>query len=718
VKEEDEMKGWIGWAALAGSAALAASSPADRSEPARPPVARKVVKVDELYGDKREDDYYWLRDKNNPEVVSYLRAENAYTEAVMKPTETLQEALYKEMLGRIQETDLSVPYRMGRFFYYSRTEQGKAYPIYCRKKESLEAPEEVLVDVNALARGESFMAVGDREISDDGNLLAYTTDNTGFREYRLHVKDLQRDALLPETVEKVSSVAWAADNKTLFYVVDDAAKRPYRLYRHVVNKPVSEDVLLYEEKDELFRIDVERSRSRAYLFLDSSSHTADEWRFLPAATPEAEWKVIEPRGKEHEYQVDHRGDLFYIRTNSSLAGIGGACRNFRVVTAPAADARKESWKEIVPCRENVMVSGLDLFADHMVLVERQDGLPRFAVTDLATGASHDIAFPEPVYAAFPQANPEFATRQFRFDYESLTIPPTVYDYDMGTKERKLLKRTPVLGGYDPAAYVAERRWAKASDGTRIPISVVSKKGLARDGKNPAVLMGYGSYGAPMFATFNSNRVSLLDRGFVYAIAHIRGGGEMGKKWHDAGKMMSKKNTFTDFIAAAETLTSEGYTSKDRLVIEGGSAGGLLMGAVANMRPDLFRAVILRVPFVDVINTMLDESLPLTVTEFEEWGNPKIKSEYDYMRSYSPYDNIQAKAYPAMLVKTSFQDSQVMYWEPAKYVARMRATRTDRHTLVFKVNMAGGHGGSSGRYDRLRETAFDYAFILHELGINR
>ncbi len=709
------MKGWIGWAALAGGAALASPSPAEHAQPPQPPAARKVVKVDTLHGDKREDDYDWLRDKNNPEVVSYLKAENTYTDEVMKPTEGLQEALYKEMLGRIQETDLSVPYRMGQFLYYSRTEQGKSYPIDCRKKDSLEASEEVLLDVNALAQGEKFMAIGDREISDDGKFLAYSTDNTGFREYRLRVKDLATGELLPEQIEKVSSVAWAADNKTLFYVVDDSAKRPYRLYRHVLRKPVSEDVLVYEEKDGLFRIDLERSRSRAYILLNASSHTADEWRFLSAATPEGEWKVVQLREKEHEYQVDHRGDLFYIRTNSS-SGSGGACRNFRVVTAPVADPRKEGWKEIVPCREDVMVAGLDLFAGHMVLLERQDGLPRFAVTDLATGQSHDIAFPEPVYAAFPQANPEFATKEFRFDYESLTIPPTVYDYDMATKERRLLKRTPVLGGYDPAAYVAQRRWAKAADGTRIPISIVSKKGLAHDGKNPAVLTGYGSYGAPMFATFNSNRVSLLDRGFVYAIAHIRGGGEMGKKWHDAGKMMSKMNTFTDFVAAAETLIAEGYTFRDRLVIEGGSAGGLLMGAVANMRPDLFRAVILRVPFVDVINTMLDESLPLTVTEFEEWGNPKIKAEYDSIRAYSPYDNIAAKAYPAMLVKTSFQDSQVMYWEPAKYVARMRATRTDKHTLVFKINLAGGHGGSSGRYDRLREAAFDDAFVFRELGI--
>jgi oligopeptidase B len=708
--EEDDMKRSIGWMTLAGGALLATPSVADEAAAPRPPVAKRIEHPATLHGDKREDPYFWLREKTNPEVLAYVQAENAYTESMMKATEPFQEQLYKEMLGRIQETDLSVPYRLGGFLYYSRTEQGKAYPIYCRRMKSIESPEEILIDVNDLARGEKFMSVGDREVSDDGKLYAYTTDNTGFREYRLFVKDLASGRLLPESVEKVSSVAWATDNRTLFYVVDDHAKRPYRLYRHRLGSPVSSDALVYEEKDELFRIGIMRSRSLEYLFLDSSSHTADEWRYLSASDPSGEWKLLAAREKDHEYQIDHRGDLFYIRTN------GGGCRNFRVVTASVGRPARENWKEIVPCRASVMVSGLALFAEHMVLYEREGGLPRFRITELSAGSSHDVAFPEPVYSAFPEANPEFQTRLFRFNYQSLTVPPTVYDYDVRTRERTLLKRTPVLGGYDPANYVSERRWATASDGTKVPISVVYRKGLEKDGKNPAMLTGYGSYGAPSFPTFNSNRVTLLDRGFVYAIAHIRGGGEMGKPWHDAGKMMSKKNTFNDFIAAAETLVAEKYTSADRLVIEGGSAGGLLMGAVANMRPDLFHVVILRVPFVDVINTMLDDSLPLTVTEFEEWGNPKVPSEYAYIRSYSPYDNIAARSYPAMLVKTSWNDSQVMYWEPAKYVARMRATRTDHNPLLFKVNLAGGHGGSSGRYDRLRETAFDYAFVFSQLGI--
>jgi oligopeptidase B len=665
--------------------------------------------VDTLHGEKLVDEYFWLRDRKNPEVKTYLETENAYADAFMKPTEALQAKLYEEMLGRIKETDLSVPYRQAGHFYYSRTEKGKQYPIYCRKKGTLEAPEQVMLDLNEMAKGERFMAVGDLEVSDDTNLLAYTIDNVGFREYRLHVKNLATGKDFPESIEKVSSVAWAADNKTLFYTVDDAAKRPYRLYRHALGSDPKNDTLVYEEKDEMFRVNVHRSRSLKVLFLVSGSHTADEWRYLPADKPSGAWTLIAPREKEHEYAVEHRGDLFYIRTNRG-------CRNFRVVTAPVARPGPESWKELLPCRPAVMVSGLNLFAGHAVVSEREDGLPHIRVIDLASGAQHRVALPEPVYAVGPQNNAEFDTRLFRFGYQSFTTPPSVYDYDMATKERKLLKRTEVLGGYDPDRYESERRYATAADGVKIPISLVYKKGFVADGKASLWLNGYGSYGSPSFATFNSNRFSLLDRGFVFAIAHIRGGGEMGKPWHDQGKMMSKKNTFTDFIAVAEKLIADKYTSKDRLVIEGGSAGGLLMGAVTNMRPDLFKIVVTRVPFVDVINTMLDESLPLTVGEFEEWGNPKKKEEYEYMKSYSPYDNLAAKPYPTILVKTSFDDSQVMYWEPAKYVAKLRTLKTDSNPLVFKINMAGGHGGSSGRYDRLKELAFDYAFVLTQLGI--
>jgi oligopeptidase B len=713
------MKNWILLAALAGGTPMLAAN--DVTEASKPPMAKKVAKVETLHGDKLADDYFWLRDRKNPEVKAYLESENAYADTFMKPTESLQAKLYAEMLGRIKETDLSVPYRQGDFFYYSRTEKGKQYPIYCRKKArglggpqgpppgSLEAPEQVMLDLNDLARGERFMAVAELEVSDDGNLLAYTTDNVGFREYRLRVKDLSTGKDFPESVEKVSSAAWAVDNKTLFYTVDDHAKRPYRLYRHELGSDPKTDALVYEEKDEMYRVNVHRSRSRKVLFLVSGSHTADEWRFLPADRPAGAFTTISPRDKEHEYAVEHHGDLFYIRTNKG-------CRNFRVVTVPVAGSGQESWKELLPCRSAVMVSGLDLFAGHAVVLEREDGLPRIRVIDLATKAQHRVDFAEPVYAVGPQSNAEFDTRFFRFGYQSFTTPQSVFDYDMASKERKLLKRTEVLGGYDPDRYQSERRYATAKDGTKIPISIVYRKGFVADGRAPLWLNGYGSYGAPSFATFNSSRFSLLDRGFVFAIAHIRGGGEMGKPWHDAGKMMSKKNTFTDFIAAAEQLIADKYTSKDRLVIEGGSAGGLLMGAVTNMRPDLFKIVVTRVPFVDVINTMLDESLPLTVGEFEEWGNPKKKEEYDYIKSYSPYDNLTARAYPTILVKTSFDDSQVMYWEPAKYVAKLRSLKTDKNPLVFKINMAGGHGGSSGRYDRLKELAFDYAFVFRELGI--
>jgi oligopeptidase B len=703
------MTRWLLMAALAGAAP--ALSAGDNPEVSKAPMAKKIVKTTDIHGEKLADDYFWLRDRQNPEVKAYLEAENAFADSVMKPTVAFQEALYKEMLGRIKETDLSVPYREGTYLYYSRTEQGKQYAIYCRKKGNLEAAEQVMLDLNDMAKGQRFMSVGAREVADDGNLLAYTTDNTGFREYTLHVRDLSTGNDFTETVEKVSSVAWAADNKTLFYTVDDKAKRPYRLYRHTLGTEVKNDALVYEEKDEMFTVGIDRSRSRKMLLLASRSHTAGEWRYLPSEKPTGAFALISPREKDHEYSVDHRGDLFYIRTNKG-------CRNFRVVTAPLASPGQPAWKELLPCRPAVMVSGLEVFAGHAAVLEREDGLPHIRVIDLASGGQSSVDFPEAVYAVGPQANAEFDTNLFRFSYQSFTTPPSVYDYDMATKQRKLLKRTEVLGGYDPERYQSERRYATAKDGTKIPISLVYGKGFVPDGKAPLWLNGYGSYGAPSFATFNSSRVSLLDRGFVYAVAHIRGGGELGKPWHDQGRMMSKKNTFTDFIAVAEQLIADKYTSKDRLVIEGGSAGGLLMGVVTNMRPDLFKIVVSRVPFVDVINTMLDESLPLTVGEFEEWGNPKKKDEYDYIKTYSPYDNLAAKAYPTILVKTSFDDSQVMYWEPAKYVAKLRTLKTDSNPLLFKINMAGGHGGSSGRYDRLKELAFDYAFVFTQLGITK
>jgi oligopeptidase B len=681
----------------------------DEARVPKPPVAKKFPKTAALHGDRRVDDYFWLREKSDAEVAAYLEAENVYTDAVMKPTEALQAKLYQEMLGRIKQTDLSVPHRDHGFYYYSRTEEGKQYPIFCRKKGSLDAPEQITLDPNEIGKGHKFFSVAVHAVSDDGRLLAYTFDTTGFRQFTLHVKDLDTGELLGDRAEKVGSVAWTSDNRTLFYTVEDDAKRQYRLYRHRLGTQPDDDELVHEEADERFDISVGRSRSREFLFLSSDSQTTSEVQYVRANEPADRWQVIAPRAPDREYEVDHHGDRFYIRVNDTG-------RNFRLVSAPIADPRRENWKEVVPHRNDVMLEGVDLFAQHYVLQEREGGLPRVRVTDLRSGQSHRIEFPEPTYAVFPAANAEFDTTTLRYNYQSLVTPNSVFDYDMETREATRLKQTEILGGYDAKHYQSERIHATAGDATRIPISLVYKHGLKRDGSAPMFLEGYGSYGFPFPVTFSSNDLSLLDRGFVVAIAHIRGGGEMGKPWHDNGRMMNKKNTFSDFIAAAEHLVAEEYTSNDRLVIQGGSAGGLLMGAVANMRPDLFKAVITKVPFVDVINTMSDASLPLTVTEFEEWGNPEVKEEYDYIKSYCPYTNLARKAYPAMLVKTSFNDSQVMYWEPAKYVAKLRTLKTDSNPLVLKTNMAGGHGGSSGRYDRLREDAFDYAFVLNQIGI--
>ena len=678
------------------------------SAPPVPPVAKKVPKATEINGHKLVDNYFWLRDKKNPEVKAYLDAENTYTEAVMKPTEALQKRLYDELLSRIKETDVDVPYKYGDYFYYSRTETGKQYPIRCRRKGNMEAPEEVVLDLNELAKGQSFMAVAAYQVSDDGNLLAYSTDNTGFRQYTLAVKDLRTGNLLSDHIEKTGSVAWANDNKTVFYTVEDSAKRQYRLYRHKVGTTGPDD-LIYEEKDARFSVEVFGTRSKAYIFLISGSHTTSEARFIAADQPAAEWKVIEPRKQDIEYYPDHNGDFFYIRVNDTG-------RNYRLVKAPVAAPAKANWQEVIPHRPNVMLDDTDFFKNYYITYERENGLPQISVADLQSGRSHRIPFPEPAYVSSPYVNREYDTTKFRYSYQSFVTPQSVYEYDMAGGASTLLKQKEVPGGYDRTRYQVEQLYAPATDGTKIPISVVYLKGKKLDSSGPLYLYGYGSYGISIDVNFNSNLFSLVDRGVVYAIAHPRGGGEMGKTWHDAGRMMQKKNTFTDFIASAEYLLSKGYGSRDKLVIEGGSAGGLLMGAVTNMRPDLFHAVIAKVPFVDVMNTMLDESLPLTVTEFEEWGNPKEKPAFDYMISYSPYDNIQQKTYPNILVKTSFNDSQVMYWEPAKYVAKMRATRNDHKTLILKTNMGAGHGGASGRYDRLHDAAFDYAYILNQMGI--
>ena len=666
-----------------------------------------------------------MREKENPEVIAYLNAENAYTDAVLHDTVPFQEKLYQEMLGRILQTDLSVPYRLRDYLYFTRTEEGKQYPIHCRRRVSENAPEELLLDLNVLAQGHSFLGLGAFVVSDNNQLLAYSLDTTGFRQYTLQIKDLRSGEAFPDRIERVTSAAWAADHRTLFYTVEDeTTKRSWRLYRHVLGA-TDTDTLLYEEPDERFRLEVERTRSGAFLFLTAASHTTSEVRFLSADQPLADFRLIAPREDEHEYYVDHHtgpagdstGGIFYIRTNS-----GG--RTFRLVTASVADPRRDNWREFIPNRPDVMLAAAQIFASHLALFERESALPYLRIVPLnATGGandplafSHRIEFREPVYNASLGANPEFVTDHVRFHYESFITPRSVFDYDLHTGEQILRKQQPVLGGYDPSRYVSERLYAEAPDATRIPISIVYRRDTPRDANAPLLLYGYGSYGSSVPVNFSSNRLSLLDRGVIYAIAHVRGGGELGKPWHDAGRMHKKRNTFTDFIAAAERLIASRYTAADKLIIEGGSAGGLLMGAVANLRPDLFRIVISHVPFVDVLNTMLDASLPLTVGEYEEWGNPQIAADYFYMKRYDPYTNLERKAYPTMLVKTSLNDSQVMYWEPAKYVAKLRTLKTDANPLLVKINMGAGHGGASGRYDYLREIALDYAFLLSQMGI--
>ena len=689
----------------------------------KPPVARREPVEHVLHGDRRIDHYAWLRHKESAEVIDYLNAENAYTDAILKPTEKFQGKLYQEMLGRILQTDLSVPYKLRGYLYFTRTEAGKQYAFHCRRRDADGAAEELLLDLNLLAEGHAFLGLGSFDVSEDNHLLAYSIDNTGFQQYVLQVKDLRAGTTFPERFERATSVAWASDNRTLFYTVEDeTTKRSHRLYRHVLGS-TEPDPLLYEETDERFRIAVERTRSGAFLLLTIASHTASEVRYLRADQPTGEFQLVAPREDNHEYYADHHPGLtanstegvFYIRTNS-----GG--RTFRLVTAPVTDPRREFWREIIPNRPDVMLAGAEVFQTHVVLFEREGGLPYLRIVSLtsdapnALAASHRIEFAEPAYNASIGENPEFGASHVRFQYESFVTPRSVFDYDVRTRERSLRKQQPVLGGYDASRYVSERLHATAPDGTRVPLSIVHRRDTPRDGSAPLLLYGYGSYGISVPVTFSSNRLSLLDRGVIYAVAHIRGGGELGKPWHDAGRMKQKRNTFTDFIAAAEHLIAQRYTMSEKLVIEGGSAGGLLMGAVANMRPDLFRMVISHVPFVDVLNTMLDASLPLTVGEYEEWGNPQIAEDYFYMKSYCPYTNLERKAYPAILAKTGLNDSQVMYWEPAKYVAKMRTLKTDANPLLLKTNMGAGHGGASGRYDYLREIALDYAFFLTHLGI--
>jgi oligopeptidase B len=683
--------------------------------PAPAPIASKRHTETRLHGVVLTDDYAWLRDKQNPEVTAYLEAENAHAEAWMAPLAALREDLYKEMLSHIKQTDVSVPFRDGDWWYYTRTEEGQQYTIICRKAATEDAREQVILDGNQLAQDHAFFAIGDTDITDDGRWLAYTTDTTGFRKYTLHIKDLETNETLPGEVERAGSVVWAADNGTLFYTVEDEEqKRQYQLWRHKRGTPHSEDVLVYQDDDERFNLGAGRTRDGQFIVLESASHITSESQVLPAADSEAAFTLIAPRQDDHEYSIDHRNGLWFIRTNDRG-------RNFRLVTAPVSNPSRENWTELIPHRDAVMLEDVDLFANFFVACEREDGLPRLRIHRFsgvgpeATPAG-EISFPEPAYSAHPHINRIFDTPTFRYAYQSLVTTASVYEYEVATGASALLKQLEIPGGFDRTLYASERIHATAPDGVQVPISLVYRKDKREPGSNPLYVYGYGSYGYSLPLSFSSNRLSLLDRGIVMAYAHIRGGGDLGEPWHDAGKMLLKRNTFIDFITAVEQLTASGYGDPTRVAIEGGSAGGLLMGAVTNTRPDLFRAVVSHVPFVDVMNTMLDATLPLTVPEYEEWGNPNEETYFRTMLSYSPYDNLKTASYPAMLVKTSLNDSQVMYWEPAKYVAKLRTLKTDTNPLLLLTNMQAGHGGASGRYDYLKEIAFDYAFLLRILGV--
>jgi len=675
-----------------------------------PPAAEKIARLDTLHGEVRADDYFWLRERENPKVIEYLKAENEYTDAMMKHTEAFQEKLYQEILSRIKETDLSVPERLDDYYYYSRTEEGKQYRIYCRKRESLEAEEEIILDVNELAEGHKFMRLGVFEVSPNHKLLAFSTDTAGGERYTIHVKDLTTGELLEDEISNsYYSLEWANDNETFFYNTLDEAHRPYMLHRHRLGADPKEDALVYHEEDEAFFLGVSKTKSKEFLILNMGSAVTSEVWYADANDPTDDFKVIHPRQHEMEYSVSHHGDRFFIVTNDEAV-------NFKLMEAPVDDPSKDNWKEVIPHRDSVKVDYADVFRNHLVVYEREKGLRRIRVEHLSKGQVHYVEFPEPVYTFWAGRNRDFTTNELRFTYTSLVTPRSVYDYHMDEMTRELKKEYEVLGGYDKTLYQSERVFAQASDGTDVPISLVYKKGMVRDGSSPMLLYGYGSYGASIDPSFDSNRLSLLDRGFIYAIAHVRGGGEMGRQWYEDGKMDRKRNTFTDFIACAEHLVAEGYTSTDRLAIRGGSAGGLLMGTVTNMRPDLFKVVVAKVPFVDVVNTMLDASIPLTVIEWEEWGNPNLKDNYEYIRSYSPYDNVQRTDYPNMLVTTGLNDPRVAYWEPAKWVAKLRALKSDDKFLILKTNMGAGHGGKSGRYEKLRELAFEYAFVFDRLGI--
>ncbi len=683
------------------------------TEMPEPPVAEKIPKELTIHGDTRVDNYYWLNERDNPKVIDYLTAENAYKDAVMNHTESFQKKLYDEIVGRIKKTDMSVPYKESGYYYYSRYEEEGEYPIYCRKKGTMEAEEEILLNVNEMAKGHAYYSVAGFSCSTNNNLIAFGVDTVSRRKYTIHFKNLKTGEILPDKIPVTSGrAAWANDNKTVFYTLkDNETLRSYKILKHVLGTDPSSDKEVFEEKDETFSTFVYKSKSKKYLIIGSGSTLSDEFRFLDADNPDGRFKIIQPREKDLLYGVDHYKDKFYIRTNYKA-------KNFRLMATPVNRTTKGYWKEVIPHRDDVLLQGFEVFKDFLVVNERINGLPNLRIMRWDKKGEHYLDFGEEAYSAYIAYNPEFDTDVLRYGYTSMTTPRSVFDYNMNTKEKTLLKQQEVVGDFDSNNYHAERLYATARDGTKVPISLVYRKGLEKNGDNPLLLYGYGSYGASMNAGFSSVRLSLLDRGFVYAIAHIRGGQEMGRYWYEEGKLLKKKNTFTDFIDCAEHLIAEKFTNPDKLFAQGGSAGGLLMGAVVNMRPDLFKGVIAAVPWVDVITTMLDPSVPLTTSEYDEWGDPNKKEYYDYMLSYSPYDNVEAKDYPAMLVTTGLHDSQVQYFEPAKWVAKLRALKTDNNILILDTDMESGHGGASGRFRRYKRTALQYAFILDLVGIKK
>ncbi|HKK20527.1 MAG TPA: S9 family peptidase [candidate division Zixibacteria bacterium] len=683
----------------------------ERRKP-EPPIAKIEPKTNTLHGENWTDNYYWLRDKTNPEVINYLKEENAYTDAVMAPTKELQKKLFDEMVGRIKETDLSVPVQDGDYYYYSRTEEGQQYNIDCRKKGSLDAPEEVILDQNQLAAGHGFWNVGVFDVSPNQDMLAYSVDTTGAEAFTLHFKNLKSDKLLQDEIPNTSTeFAWATDNKHVFYTTLDDAKRSYKLYRHELGTNYREDVLVYQEPDQMYDVSIRLTKDKQYLLMDLESNTTSEIRYVKADKPEDRFQVLKPREHEVQYAVYSHDKTFYIVTNEEA-------KNFKVMTTSAKDPAVKNWTTFIPGSDSVFIDGLDMFKNYVVIYERLNGLQEISVVDPDTRKAYSVEFPEKDYTYDPGENPDYKSKVLRYTYSSLITPRTVYDYHMDDHTEELLKQYEVLGGYDKNQYTLDRIYATASDGVKIPISIVFKKGMVLNGQNPFFLYGYGSYGLTIDPYFSSTRLSLLDRGFVFAIAHIRGSGEMGRAWYEEGKLLNKRHTFTDFISCAQYVIDQKYTNPEKLVIEGASAGGLLIGAVLNMRPDLFKAAIADVPFVDVLNTMLDPTLPLTVTEYEEWGNPNEKQYFDYIKSYAPYENVTAQKYPNILVETSLNDTRVSYWEPAKWVAKLRALKTDHNLLLLKTNMDAGHFGSMGRYQYIHDIAFEYSFLLYVLGMNK